>query len=204
MDITPLIPDGHTGAIKRLQCTLCKHMYYLQFVYYQEHLDTQYCHECSLAIAAREKLLQDEKVKVRQREVREELTALFAAWDEEDKDTPIEATIRNMLESARPGFKMFLCIEYPQKDGKRSWEAMLTKTLDVDEAKNIRTAENVEDAVFEMSEPGAEVPFLFAVRNILPPRRFTVPLVTDELRTLYEQLEEIRVRKGRNDITPFI
>src|SRR5205823_14102255 len=50
MDITPLIPDGYTGPIKRLTCRICKHMFYITQDDYSHHPEVRFCHECSLIL----------------------------------------------------------------------------------------------------------------------------------------------------------
>ncbi len=47
MEITPLIPDGFNGPIKRLSCASCHHYFYVSQEGYQS-LHPLYCHECSL------------------------------------------------------------------------------------------------------------------------------------------------------------
>ena len=50
MDITPLIPDGYNGPIKRLTCSICKHMFYITQDDYHRHPAVRFCHECSLIL----------------------------------------------------------------------------------------------------------------------------------------------------------
>src|SRR5579884_308362 len=50
MDITPLIPDGYTGPIKRLTCSICKHIFYIAQDDYHRHPEVRFCHECSLIL----------------------------------------------------------------------------------------------------------------------------------------------------------
>jgi hypothetical protein len=50
MDITPLIPDGYNGPIKRLTCSICKHMFYITQDDYHRHPEVRFCHECSLIL----------------------------------------------------------------------------------------------------------------------------------------------------------
>src|SRR5689334_7132426 len=50
MDITPLIPDGYDGPIKRLTCSICKHMFYITQDDYYHHPEARFCHECSLIL----------------------------------------------------------------------------------------------------------------------------------------------------------
>lgn len=54
MEITPLIPDGHDGPIKRLSCTSCRHYFYVSQEDYQS-LRPLYCHECSLKMVELER-----------------------------------------------------------------------------------------------------------------------------------------------------
>ena len=49
MEITPELPDGFEGQIKRLQCLLCKRYFYIPREYFDTHHPT-YCHECSLIL----------------------------------------------------------------------------------------------------------------------------------------------------------
>src|SRR5215469_6851859 len=50
MDITPLIPDGYTGPIKRLTCSICKHVFYITQDDYHRHPEVRFCHACSLIL----------------------------------------------------------------------------------------------------------------------------------------------------------
>jgi tetratricopeptide (TPR) repeat protein len=50
MDITPLIPDGYNGPIKRLTCSICKHMFYITQDDYHRLPEVRFCHECSLIL----------------------------------------------------------------------------------------------------------------------------------------------------------
>jgi len=50
MDITPLIPDGYSGPIKRLTCSICKHMFYITQDDYHRLPEVRFCHECSLIL----------------------------------------------------------------------------------------------------------------------------------------------------------
>ena len=50
MDITPVIPDGYTGPIKRLTCSICKHIFYITQDDYHRHPEVRFCHECSLIL----------------------------------------------------------------------------------------------------------------------------------------------------------
>ncbi|HEY4387013.1 MAG TPA: tetratricopeptide repeat protein, partial [Ktedonobacteraceae bacterium] len=50
MDITPPIPDGYTGPIKRLTCSICKHLFYITHDDYHHLLEVRFCHECSLIL----------------------------------------------------------------------------------------------------------------------------------------------------------
>lgn len=52
VDITPLLPDGFEGAIKRLTCTFCKRQFYVSQAYFVAHQPT-HCHECSEVLAPR-------------------------------------------------------------------------------------------------------------------------------------------------------
>src|SRR5690348_8403693 len=60
MDITPLIPDGYDGPIKRLSCSICKHMFYITQDDYSHHPEVRFCHECSLIL--REELEKTQRV----------------------------------------------------------------------------------------------------------------------------------------------
>jgi tetratricopeptide (TPR) repeat protein len=46
MEITPLLPDGYAGEIKRIKCELCKRYFYVTKEYFTEMQPT-HCHECS-------------------------------------------------------------------------------------------------------------------------------------------------------------
>jgi hypothetical protein len=48
MNITPVIPDGYNGLVKRLSCRVCKHLFYLAMADYERLREVSYCHECSL------------------------------------------------------------------------------------------------------------------------------------------------------------
>ncbi len=50
MDITPPIPDGYNGPIKRLTCSICKHMFYITQDDYHRLPEVRFCHECSLIL----------------------------------------------------------------------------------------------------------------------------------------------------------
>ena len=50
MNITPVIPDGYNGPVKRLTCRICKHLFYLTMAEYDRLQEVHYCHECSLIL----------------------------------------------------------------------------------------------------------------------------------------------------------
>jgi|SRR5215467_2903863 len=50
MKITPIIPDGYNGPIKRLTCRICKHLFYITQDDYLRLLEVRFCHECSLIL----------------------------------------------------------------------------------------------------------------------------------------------------------
>src|SRR5215471_15298691 len=50
MNITPMIPDGYNGPVKRLPCRICKHHFYLTMADYDRLAEVYYCHECSLIL----------------------------------------------------------------------------------------------------------------------------------------------------------
>ena len=50
MNITPVIPDGYNGPVKRLSCRVCKHLFYLAMADYERLREVSYCHECSLIL----------------------------------------------------------------------------------------------------------------------------------------------------------
>ena len=50
MNITPVIPDGYYGPVKRLTCRICKHLFYLTKADYDRLATVHYCHECSLIL----------------------------------------------------------------------------------------------------------------------------------------------------------
>ena len=50
MNITPVIPDGYNGQVKRLTCRICKHLFYLAIADYERLREVSYCHECSLIL----------------------------------------------------------------------------------------------------------------------------------------------------------
>src|SRR6266487_510261 len=50
MNITPVIPDGYNGTVKRLTCRVCKHLFYLAMTDYERLGEVSYCHECSLIL----------------------------------------------------------------------------------------------------------------------------------------------------------
>src|SRR6266702_4508362 len=50
MDITPPIPDGYNGPIKRLTCSICKHLFYITQDDYHRLPEVRFCHECSLVL----------------------------------------------------------------------------------------------------------------------------------------------------------
>jgi tetratricopeptide (TPR) repeat protein len=50
MHITPVIPDGYDGQVKRLTCRICKHLFYLAMADYERLGEVSYCHECSLIL----------------------------------------------------------------------------------------------------------------------------------------------------------
>ena len=50
MNITPVIPDGYNGTVKRLTCRVCKRLFYLALADYERLGEVSYCHECSLIL----------------------------------------------------------------------------------------------------------------------------------------------------------
>ncbi len=52
MQITPLIPDGYNGPVKRLTCTLCRRAHYMALADYEAMQPVSYCHECSIMLLA--------------------------------------------------------------------------------------------------------------------------------------------------------
>jgi hypothetical protein len=50
MNITPVIPDGYNGPVKRLTCRICKYLFYLTMADYDRLAEFHYCHECSLIL----------------------------------------------------------------------------------------------------------------------------------------------------------
>src|SRR5712692_8735165 len=52
MNITPLIPDGYIGPIKRLNCRVCGHTFYITQADYDAMQEVLYCHECSMILAS--------------------------------------------------------------------------------------------------------------------------------------------------------
>jgi tetratricopeptide (TPR) repeat protein len=50
MNITPVIPDGYNGPIKRLTCSICKHIFYITQDDYHRLPEIRFCHECSLIL----------------------------------------------------------------------------------------------------------------------------------------------------------
>jgi len=59
MDITPVISDGYNGPIKRLTCSICRHMFYITQDDYHRLPEVRFCHECSLIL--REELEKTQK-----------------------------------------------------------------------------------------------------------------------------------------------
>jgi len=45
VNITPVIPDGYNGQVKRLTCRICKHLFYLAMADYERLGEVSYCHE---------------------------------------------------------------------------------------------------------------------------------------------------------------
>jgi len=50
MHITPQIPDGYDGPIKKLTCRVCKRIFYITLTDYHQLGDISYCYECSLIV----------------------------------------------------------------------------------------------------------------------------------------------------------
>src|SRR2546421_11384649 len=50
MNITPIIPNGYSGAIKQLTCRICKHLFYITQDDYRRLQEVRCCHECSLIL----------------------------------------------------------------------------------------------------------------------------------------------------------
>lgn len=108
MEITPELPDGFTGTIKRLHCAVCHTVFFVPQAFYEAY-QPAFCHECSIKKKEQELLTQQQ-------------AALQA------QDTEEEAWVRRHISGNRKGYEMFSCTNVSNTTG-RAWEVLLRKKI---------------------------------------------------------------------------
>ncbi len=107
MNITPLIPDGYIGPIKRLNCRVCGHTFYITQADYDAMQEVRYCHECSMILASEVGKAQATKAPAHKQEMRQSLPSSSQLTRVSrprtiDRD---KMTVEQLLEEARAHYK---------------------------------------------------------------------------------------------------
>src|SRR5579859_1693520 len=128
MNITPVIPDGYSGPIKRLTCSICKHLFYITQDDYQHHPEIRFCHECSLII-------------------REELQKTQGATTSTPPTTIEKPVVRSSAPSSVPSIQPIL-LPQPRTIDR---EKMTVEQL-LEEAKMLRKTWRYEETLFSYEQ----------------------------------------------------
>lgn len=146
MEITPELPDGYEGKIKKLTCENCHRLFYVPQEYFNEY-DPTLCSECS----------DIERNHAEAWAIYEKINAFLHR-----PDTPEQAEIRSIVETEdrkRQGWRMIWYQNLPS-EGERQWLVAMSHPIS-------RTHDEIVlNLVFEYSET------LITIQNIFPPSRY--------------------------------